>query len=252
MAEILVFLIIGCLGGFLSGLLGIGGGVVLIPLLVYFGGMDINSAAVTSMIFIVVASVSAIIGHFRLGNIIPRVGIAMGLAGVLGSFFAAYFSGAIAEHILQIIFMAVIMLAIVMLLFREREHRHGEETAVKMAPVVLVGLLKGALTGLLGVGGGFIVVPLMIYLLGLPIHYAVGTSLVVNLLSALAGIGGKAAGISLFLGPAWWVVVGAIPCAQLGCFTAARIKPSFLRYILLFILLAILTAMVYELVFLRG
>lgn len=246
MTEIIIFFVIGCLGGVLSGLLGIGGGVVLIPLLTYWGGLDINSAAAVSMIFIIFASISGIIGHNRMGNINRQIGIVMGLSSVIGSFIAAYFSGLISEMALQTVFMLVIIFAVVMLLFKEREHDGEKQVEIKTIPTVMIGLLKGALTGMLGVGGGFIIVPLMVYLLSLPIHHAVGTSLVVNFLSALAGIAGKSAGVSLSLGPAWWVIVGAIPSAQVGCWLASQTRPYLMRYLLLVLLVVIFISMSYD------
>ncbi|MFO7953117.1 MAG: sulfite exporter TauE/SafE family protein [Bacillota bacterium] len=239
----------GCIGGFFSGFLGIGGGVVLIPLLIYWGGMEINNAATISMIFIVPASISGIICHKRLGNIIAYIGILMGIGSLIGSFSSALFADMISEFILQLIFLVVVLIAAFMLLFKDRVNTYTKkDVPIKKITTILIGLIQGTLTGMLGIGGGFIVVPLMIYFLAMPIHFAVGTSLVVIFFSANAGIIGKAAGLSLSFGSAWLVIVGAIPSAQLGGWVASKTKPYLLRYFFLILLVIIFISMLFDII----
>ncbi len=247
MIEIMLLLLIGSLSGFFSGLLGLGGGVVLIPLLIYGAGLDISSAAAVSMVFILFASLSGVLGHYRLGNIKSQIGILMGAASLAGCFFAGYYSGMIPEFVLQLLFIMVVVSAALMLLQNRTNIYSKEEKPVKIIPTVLIGFLKGVLTGMLGIGGGFIVVPLMIYFLGLPIHHAIGTSLVVNFLAAIAGISGKFVALDLELGLTWWVIAASIPGVQVGCHMASKASPRMLRYFLLILLIIILISMLYDL-----
>jgi len=218
-------------------------------MLIYWGGLPIADAVTISMIFIVFASISGIICHKRLGNIVGYIGILMGIGSVAGSFSSALFSGVISDFILQLVFIAIVFIAAVMLLFKERIDNNIEEGILtKKITTILIGLVQGILTGMLGIGGGFIIVPLMIYLLGMPVHSAVGTSLVVIFFSANAGIVGKAAGLSLTLGSAWLVVVGAIPCAQIGGWTTSKTKPHVLRNFLFALLVVVLISMLFDVI----
>lgn len=245
--ELVLYFFIGCIGGFFSGLLGIGGGVVLIPLLIYLGNVDIKIAATISMIFIIFASLSGIIGHLRFKNIIIRLGLLMGFGSIIGSYSTSYLTVLIPEYMLVVIFIIVIFMAIAMLYF----NKHNLNTAIKMKKndylIIILGMFQGALTGMLGVGGGFVIVPMMSYFFGISIHYAVGTSLIVIFISAIAGILGRISILNLPLEPVWLLIIAAMPCAQLGCWIASKLEASYLRFLFLFMLFIILISMVYEL-----
>lgn len=251
MLENIIFLLIGCVGGFFSGLLGIGGGVILLPLLSTLGQVSIKTAASISMVFIIFASLSGIVAHKKMGNIDLSVGIWMGASSVIGALGGTLLTGKIPEILLQLIFLGVVILAAMMLLMAKPKGENPqvkEDHSFKKPLIIVMGLIKGLLTGMLGVGGGFIVVPLMIYFLGMFTLKAIGTSLVVTLLSGIAGIIGK----TLFYEPlttaTWWVILGAVPLAQLGSRVAARTAPKLLRCFLFALLAAIFVETTFELI----
>jgi len=208
MIQILLFLLIGVVGGFLSGLLGIGGGVVLIPLLVYIGHTPIKIATSVSMVVIIFASCSGLLGHYRGRNIHVPTGIWMGGAGILSAFGGSFISGVVSDRILYYFYTGLVASGIIMLLFSQaQDSSTAGEFQFRRLHTVLVGILKGLLTGLLGIGGGFIVVPLLIYLLNMPTLLAIGTSLLVILFSAIAGFFGRLATGQFNLGITIWVTL---------------------------------------------
>lgn len=245
MIQILIFFLIGFVGGFSAGLLGIGGGVILIPLLVYIGHTPIKTATSVSMVVIIFASCSGILGHFRGRNIHIPTGMCMGVASIFSAFCGSLISGVVSDQILYYSYTGLVAAAFIMLLFsQEKDGSMAGEFRFRKLPTFLVGILQGFLTGLLGIGGGFIVVPLLIYLLNMPTLLAIGTSLLVILFSAIVGLFGKVATSQFNLGIIIWVILGTIPAAQIGAWIAQRTNPKLLRFFLMLLLGLILAKMI--------
>jgi len=243
--QVLLFLLIGVVGGFLSGFLGIGGGVVLIPLLVYIGHTSIKTATSVSMVVIIFASCSGLLGHYRGKNIHAPTGISMGVASIFSAFGGSLISGVVSDRILYYCYTGLVAAALIMLLLSQaQDDSMGGEFQLRKLPTFLVGILQGFLTGILGIGGGFIVVPLLIYLLDMPTLLAIGTSLFVILFSAIVGLLGKVATGQFILGITIWVVLGTIPAAQIGAWIAQKTSPRLLRFFLVILLGLILAKMI--------
>jgi uncharacterized membrane protein YfcA len=137
-----------------------------------------------------------------------------------------------------------------MLLFsREQNSSIPGEFRFRKVPTVLVGILQGLLTGILGIGGGIIVVPFLTYLLGMPILLAIGTSLFVILFSAIVGLFGKVATGQFNLGLTVWIVLGTVPAAQIGAWAAQKTTERSLRFFLVTLLGIILAKMIGSLFF---
>jgi uncharacterized membrane protein YfcA len=133
---------------------------------------------------------------------------------------------------------------IMLLLSQAQDDSMGGEFQLRKLPTFLVGILQGFLTGILGIGGGFIVVPLLIYLLDMPTLLAIGTSLFVILFSAIVGLFGKIATSQFNLGITIWVILGTIPAAQMGARIAQKTNPRLLRFFLVILLGLILAKMI--------
>jgi uncharacterized membrane protein YfcA len=246
MIEALVFVVIGIVGGALSGLLGIGGGVVLIPLLIYFGDISIQVAASVSIVVIIFASSSGALSHYRTKNVHFSIGIWMGVASICGALGGSIVSKAFSEDLFYVLYVALVAVALVMLLFPRSQHRTMTgEYRFRRVHTVSVGLLQGFVMGILGIGGGFLVIPLMIRVFDMPIHQAVGTSLFVTFFSAVAGFIGKITVGHYDLHVIPWVVLGAIPGAQIGSWLSQRSSPRLIRFSLVVLLVAILARMIW-------
>lgn len=240
-----MLLLIGGVGGFSSGLLGIGGGVILIPLLIYVGHTSIIIAASVSMVVIIFASSSGALAHYGRQNIHIPTGIWMGVASISGALAGSLLSSVFPEAFFYYLYMGLVGGAIVILLFRRQEDQAASgEYHLRRLGTVIVGLFQGFVAGILGIGGGFIVIPLMIYFLHMPIHKAVGTSLLVMLFSAVAGFIGKLTIGHYDLRIILWVVVGTIPATQVGAWAAQKSSPRLLRLFLVILLIGILVWMI--------
>jgi uncharacterized membrane protein YfcA len=223
--------------GVTLGLLGGGGSILTVPLLAYVAGMDAKQAIATSLLVVGVTSAVGAISHARAGRVQWRTGLIFGAAGMAG----AYAGGVLAQFIpgtVLLIGFAVIMLttAIAMLRGRRDIGPVGDIGAaadgahrMPVGKIVLQGLMVGLVTGLVGAGGGFLVVPALALLGGLPMAIAVGTSLVVIAMNSFAGMAGYLASVQID-----WAIAGAVTGAALvggliGARLTAMVNPDALR-----------------------
>lgn len=175
--------------GLSLGLLGGGGSILTVPVLVYALGFGAKEAIVMSLAIVGVTSLFGAVGHWRAGNVNLRVAAIFGSVAMggtyLGARLAVFFSGTA-----QLILFAVVMLAAAYFMYRDGRPVMTHSGSGKM-PVVLIvaeGLAVGVLTGLVGVGGGFLIVPALVVFGGVAMKEAVGTSLLVIALKAAAGL----------------------------------------------------------------
>lgn len=243
--------------GICSGLLGIGGGVLMVPILRVAFGLTAYAATATSLFAIVPTSVSGMVSHLRQGTCMPRLGLAMGLGGAATSTLGVWLGSRSPEWAIMgvtaaiIAYSAVTMLQKALRLPREKGSSRPQKTSAaaghkasqgaadqaglasqppasavsasssERQPSLLggvgIGLLAGLASGYCGVGGGFVMVPLMTQLLGVSMRKASGTSLVAIMVLAIPGVIEQAllgnvdflAGILLSAGAIPGAVVGA-------------------------------------------
>ena len=188
--------------GLLLGLLGGGGSLLLVPLLIYLGGFPVKSAIALSLSVVGPTSLIAAVRHTRQGNVCWKNGLAFGLSGMAGAYGGGRLAGFVPENLLMILF-ALMMLVTALSMLLGQRLRGGIETPpgapcparLHLSAVLFDGLLVGVVTGLVGVGGGFVIVPALNLLGGLAMRAAIGTSLLVigmNSLAALIGYSGHA------------------------------------------------------------
>ncbi|MEP6573268.1 MAG: sulfite exporter TauE/SafE family protein [Gemmatimonadota bacterium] len=189
-------LILGLSIGLSLGLLGGGGSILTVPILVYVLHYGVKPAVPMSLAVVGATSAVGAIAHARNRNINLRAALAFGPVGMVGSFLgsrvAAHFS---AEA--QLILFAIVMLAASGFMLRSSFRKTGgteapESRMTHPALVALIGAAVGTLTGILGVGGGFLIVPALVLLAGIPMREAVGTSLLVIAMTSAAGVAGYA------------------------------------------------------------
>ena len=181
--------------GLSLGLLGGGGSILTVPILRYVLGMDAHEAIALSLLVVGTTSLAALVPHARKGRVRWRTGIIFGLAGMAGAFGAGRIAHLIPAGILLTAFGAM-MFVTAFAMLRPKRVTTGPAAApespreLPIAKVLAEGIVVGAVTGLVGAGGGFLVVPALVLLGGLPMELAVGTSLVVIAMKSLAGFAG--------------------------------------------------------------
>ena len=216
----IVVVALAVLVGLSLGLLGGGGSILVVPLLTYIGGLDAREAIATSLFVVGATSLVSLIGHARKGNVRWRTGLIFGAAGMVGAFLGGLAGGYIPGTLLMIAF-ALMMIATAGAMIRGRKDRDGQSQTHHhpLWRILLDGLVVGAATGLVGAGGGFLVVPALVLLAGLPMTAAVGTSLLVIAMKSFAGLGGYLTSVSLD-----WPLVAAVTAAAIaGSFVGIRL-----------------------------
>ena len=209
------------------GLLGGGGSILTVPILVYVVGLETKSAIATSLFVVGATSLSAMVAHARAGRVRFRVGASFGAASMVGAF-----AGGRVAHLLPSAFLlagfTVIMVVTGALMLRRRK----ETLAPSPAPFVrtgAVGVLVGALTGVVGAGGGFVVVPALAMLCGLPIGEAIATSLLVIAMNSFAGFAGYVGHVHVDPRVAAIVTAAAVVGSFGGALLAGCVRPESLR-----------------------
>jgi len=223
----LAFLFALVIGGSL-GLVGGGGSILTVPALIHAGGLEPRSAIAASLIVVGLTATSGALWHLRLGTLDARVVLTFGGGGAIASVAGAALGKRIPGNWLLL---ALAVIAVVAGL-RFLGAGTSEQTVRPRGPliIVLAALVVGFLTGLLGVGGGFLIVPALVFAVGLPIARAIGTSLGVIAINCAAGLTGAASALeSQHAALIATFAAIAIAGSLLGARTANRIRPEALR-----------------------
>src|SRR3546814_868939 len=278
-----VFLLLGMGGavGFLSGVFGVGGGFLMTPLLIFIGVAPAVAVA-TEANQIVASSVSGVLAHWRRGNVDFRMGLVLLIGGTIGSLFGVWLYGflrSLGQLDLVISLCYVIFLGFVgILMFIESSRalfRRRRQTAIRrklhqhhwlhglplkmrfrksklyisaLLPI-MIGFLVGILAAIMGVSGGFIMVPAMIYLLGMPTAVVVGTSLfqiifVTASVTFLQSTQNQTVDVILAL----ILLTGAVVGAQIGTRAGVRLRGEQLRVLLAALVLLVCGKLLFDLV----
>ncbi len=239
--------LIGFAGGFGSGLLGLGGGVIMFPLLTFVGGIPTKLATGTDLVHVVIAAAASIFAHHQAGMVDLKAGIIMGLAGIVGGLAGSFLSVLLSNYVLQCIYLAVVGVATAILFIPlPPETENYEKGSFHRFGGMAIGAGVGCLTGLLGVGGGFLIVPLMAYILRVPLRIAIGTSLFIILITSLGTFPAKLGVGHIDLLITLLVISGSVGGALLGSFVSRRTPVKYLRVALVAVLILILGTVGYK------
>lgn len=190
---------LGLLVGLVLGALGGGGSVLAIPALVYGAGQSFQAATTASLVIVGSISVAGAWRHWRAGHVDLRNGLVFGAAGSVGALAGTALNHALDQSVLKVAFAGLmVVVAVRMLKSGQEECAEPGSKGSRRLRIALAGSVVGLLTGLFGVGGGFVIVPALVLFLGYGMELAIGTSLViitVNTVVALAARAGSLAGI---------------------------------------------------------
>lgn len=216
--------------GIALGLLGGGGSILTVPLLAYVAGMEAKQAIATSLLVVGVTSAVGAISHARAGRVQWRTGLIFGSAGMVGAYAGGLSARFIPGTVLLIGFaFMMVATAIAMLRGRQDAATSGGTARLPVPKIIVEGLVVGLVTGLVGAGGGFLVVPALALLGGLPMPVAVGTSLVVIAMKSFAGLGGYLSSVQIDWTVALAVTGAAVVGALAGARLTAMVNPDSLR-----------------------
>ena len=263
---IILTVVFGIVAGFLAGLLGIGGGVILVPLFLWFfplagfpAELVVHTAFGTSLAIILPTAVSSTLGHRKRGNIHWGMVTYLSLGGIVGGFLGATVAAWIPGTILKICFGILQIIISVRLLFFKQPYLPPEcIDCARPWQFVIVGFIGGSFSAFFGIGGGIVTVPLLLLLLHLPMRLAVGNSSALIVVSSLAAVVGyiwhglqQPVFVPYSLGYVNWLVVLLVApltmiCARLGVRYASRTSQTRLIRIFAVVLMLIGLKIVFD------
>lgn len=217
--------------GISLGMLGGGGSILTLPILRYVLDMEAHQAVAMSLLVVGTTSAFAMIPHALKGRVRWRTGVIFGAAGMVGAYGAGRLAKFLPSEVLLGLFGAM-MLVTAVAMMRGRKAPAISVEAPRELPVGKVlaeGLVVGSVTGLVGAGGGFLVVPALVLLGGLPMEVAVGTSLVVIAMKSFAGFAGYLKDTHVDWTVAGLVTAAAVVGSFAGSALAGKVHPDKLR-----------------------
>lgn len=222
--TLVIALLLAVLVGLSLGLLGGGGSILTVPILTYVLGMEPRAAIASSLFIVGVTSTVGLMTHARARRVRWKTGALFGIAGMVGAFTGGFIGDWIPGPVLMILF-AVMMIATATAMIRRRTPSANEMQAqndgagLPLARILPVGFLVGLATGLVGAGGGFLIVPALNLIGGLPMAAAVATSLLVIAMNTTSGLTGALMSVPLD----WPIVLAFTGVAVAGSLLGARL-----------------------------
>lgn len=218
-----------------SGFLGIGGGIILAPTLLYAvpilgqGSLCMKQVSGLTITQSLVACLFAAALHARERCLDRRLVAAMAPAVVVSSFCGGLICGRIPDGLLKMAFAAIALLAGGLMLVKARSENGHEDGEVSIPAAAALALLIGFAGGMIGQGGSFILIPAMIFILKVPTRRAIGSNLAIVFAATLAGVSARILSEPFPWSSAAAIALGAIPGALIGSRLSARARPAWLR-----------------------
>lgn len=251
--NILLMILTGLGIGFLAGLFGVGGGFLAVPILNLIYGINILIAKGTDLFTILFTTTSAGYRHHKNRFVNFKVGITIGLASIVTAWIGSKLSFGINKELFKLVFGVLLLIIALRMIgvfdrFFEKEEEElkekgvvhtgrfgfitqfeGEDIFISIPRVILIGVILGLFSGFFGVGGGVILVPMLHYILKMPMHMVVGTSVIIIWWTALSGttahwVEGK---VDWQLGLI--LAIGSVVGAYLGALLAKRLNQKRLK-----------------------
>ncbi len=202
--AILIGLTLGALGG--------GGSVLTLPIFVFVAGIPAQEAVAMSMVVVGGTSLLGAVIHWWNGNFHPKAALLFAATGVVGAYSGSLLTHMVSQRGLLGLFAALMLVAGIAMLRKRTEKK--DKRQCRFWPCLLIGAVVGVLTGFLGVGGGFLIVPALVLFAGIETKAAVGSSLAIIALNAVGGLVGQMQQVSLN----WPLTLSFLGLALVGMF----------------------------------
>lgn len=257
--NILSFFLLGALISVLAGFFGIGGGFILTPTLLLIGFSPIE-AITTSLFYSIGTSLSGIVAHLKMNNIYWKEGLTLGLSGIVATQLARPVVFIIKDHgwddvVIPSLYIVLLSLFIYKMLKKTKQKISTDELMSTpnniSLKLIIIGLIAGFVSTTLGVGGGFIIVPLVISFLRVDPKKAVGTSLFAVLLIVIVGFASYAMTVSIDYKTGTFLVVGGLIGSQFGAKLTGYYENSEIKKLLALLYVTTLASVLFKLVHLN-
>lgn len=237
---ILTILLAACVGSFLSGMLGIGGAIVNYPLLLFvpkvlgFEGFTAHEVSGIVAIQVFFSTLTGVLSYRKDGYINKNLIGTMGISILIGSFIGGYSSHLLSDNVINIVYGILALLAVILMLIPNRENDISSERPIEYNRVlaIVLSVIIGLGAGIVGAGGAFLLVPVMITILKIPTRVTIATSLGVTFISSIGTTFGKVLTGDILLLPAIIVIIASVVASPLGAKLSKVINTKHLRTLL--------------------
>ena len=255
LAYVVALLMTGIGVGFASGLLGVGGCFIMIPVQYWIltaSGVDatvaIRVAFGTNLLVVLPTAISGAVGHSRKGAVLWKAGTVLGVTGAFSSLLGGYVAAHLPGKILTTVFGFAILAGAIRML-TAKPPKVTEEPAKSIFSYFLWGIPLGFASGLIGIGGGVLMVPIMVVMLKFRMHQAVGTSTAMMIFTSIGGVlsyiveGLNVSGLPEYsigyVNLLQWILLAgtSVPMAQIGVRTAHRLPAKQLKYVFIAVMI---------------
>lgn len=253
----LVLFVLGLFGGFLSGLIGIGGGIIMVPLLLYVppalgvGLLTMKTVAGITSVQSFFGAVSGAVGHKRHNRISIPLAVYMGGSMAVGALIGSVLSKFMTSETMLLVFAGMAMAAAIMMFIPQKPEAGDPpvgDLVFNKPLTIVIGAGIGVLSGVIGQGGAFLFIPAMLFLLRIPTRIAIGTALVIGIVSSTAVLIGRMGTNQIPYLMSLVLVTGVIVGAQLGSLLSQRTPRRLLRGILSVLIAGTALKIWYELI----
>jgi uncharacterized protein len=245
-AFIFTIFLIGFIGSFISGMVGIGGSIINYPMLLYippllgfaaFSAQEVSGISAVQVFFATIGGVWA----YRKGKYLNKqLIIFMGVPILIGSLFGSFSSKLMTENGINVIYGILGLIAVVLMFIPKKgiDDVPFDQVSVNKWIASILGLIVGISAGIVGAGGAFILVPIMLVVLKIPTRITIATSLAITLLSSIGTTIGKLTTGQVEYIPALILVVASLLASPLGAFVGKKINTKILQWILALLIIA--------------
>lgn len=240
LSFIIVIFLIGFIGSFVSGMLGVGGSIIKYPMLLYipplfglaaFSAHEVSGISAVQVLF---ASIAGVWAYRKGGYLNKSLILYMGGAILIGSFIGSYGSGFLSEEAVNIVYGILAVIAAVMMFIPKKQVDDNplNEVTFNKPLAVILALIVGIGSGIVGAAGGFLLVPIMLVVLKIPTRMTIATSLAITFISSIGGSIGKVMTGQVDYWPAFIMIIASVLAAPLGAKVSGKMNTKVLQMIL--------------------
>jgi len=224
-------LVSGILGGFFGGLLGLGGGVIMIPLMTWLAKMTQHQAHGTSLVAIVFTAIVGAATYYKFGGVDWKIALILAISATITARFGARYAHSLPEKKLKMAFGCFLIFASTMLVAKGYLPKTNWVLGPWIGIIVflMIGLVTGFVSGMMGVGGGGVMVPLMVVLGNVGQHMAQGTSLLAMIPASISGASAHYRLGNVKLDIAWGLAIGSLVGVYFGAEAANQLPDFYLK-----------------------
>ncbi|GAB0170330.1 sulfite exporter TauE/SafE family protein [Lysinibacillus sp. CTST325] len=243
---IITIFLIGYVGSFVSGMLGIGGAIIKYPMLLYippllgFAAFSAHEVSGISAVEVFFASAAGVWTYRKGGYLNKSLIIYMGSAVLAGSFIGSYGSKFLSEVSVNIVYGILALIAAVMMFIPKKQidDKPLDEVTFNKPIAAVLAFIVGIGSGIVGAAGGFLLVPIMLVVLGIPTRMTIATSLAITLISSIGGTIGKLMTGQVNYYPALIMIIASLVAAPLGARAGRKLNTKILQAMLAVLILA--------------